>query len=188
MLCQFTVKNFKSIRDEMTFDMQAASISEHNDRVLKGEDGQIFLPVSAIYGPNGGGKSNVLEAIQTLDTKVLRPIQAARQNSQMNYKLSRFPVKPFSFSEECKNQAAEFEVFFRTRVAEYRYELHIISEKIIFEKLDRVKFDTNRRSSLFERKNDGIELKGVFSKLKISEGLFQFTSASFLSGHYIHES
>ena len=28
MLCQFTVKNFKSIRDEVTFDMQAAAISE----------------------------------------------------------------------------------------------------------------------------------------------------------------
>ena len=35
MLCQFTVKNFKSIRDEMTFDMQATAISEHEDRVIK---------------------------------------------------------------------------------------------------------------------------------------------------------
>ena len=26
MLCQFTVKNYKSIREEMTFDMQAAAI------------------------------------------------------------------------------------------------------------------------------------------------------------------
>ena len=33
MLCQFTVKNFKSIRDEMTFDMQATAISEHEDRI-----------------------------------------------------------------------------------------------------------------------------------------------------------
>ena len=35
MLCQFTVKNFKSIRDEMTFDMQAAAISEHEDRITR---------------------------------------------------------------------------------------------------------------------------------------------------------
>ena len=64
MLCQFTVKNFKSIRDEMTFDMQAAAISEHEDRIIKDRDGEVFLPVSAVYGPNGGGKSNVLEALQ----------------------------------------------------------------------------------------------------------------------------
>ena len=63
MLCQFTVKNYKSIREEMTFDMQAAAIMEHRDRIIKTEDGESFLPVSVIYGPNGGGKSNVLEAL-----------------------------------------------------------------------------------------------------------------------------
>lgn len=60
MLCQFTVKNFKSIRDEMTFDMQAAAISEHEDRVIKDRDGELFLPViGGFTGPNGGGKSKV---------------------------------------------------------------------------------------------------------------------------------
>ena len=62
MLCQFTVRNFKSIRDEITFDMQAAAISEHEDGVIHDKDGESYLPVSAVYGPNGGGKSNVLEA------------------------------------------------------------------------------------------------------------------------------
>ena len=171
MLCQFTVKNYKSIREEMTFDMQASSISEHNERVIQEEDGQLFLPVSAIYGPNGGGKSNVLEAIQTLVSIVLRPVQAAGQNTQMNYKLSKVPVKTFLFSAESKTAPSEFEIFFRAKLAEYRYILHIQNGVIVFEKLDRIKFDTNRRSALFERNPEGIELKGVFSKLKISEGL-----------------
>ena len=35
MLCQFTVKNYKSIRDEVTFDMQAAAISEQEDKIIK---------------------------------------------------------------------------------------------------------------------------------------------------------
>ena len=47
MLCQFTVKNYKSIRDEVTFDMQAAAISEHEDRIIRDKDGEIFLPVFA---------------------------------------------------------------------------------------------------------------------------------------------
>lgn len=54
MLCQFTVKNFKSIRDEVTFDMQAAAISEHEDRIIIDKDEEKYLPVSVIYGPNGG--------------------------------------------------------------------------------------------------------------------------------------
>ena len=76
MLCQFTVKNFKSIRDEVTFDMQAATISEHEDRIIKDVDEELYLPVSAVYGPNGGGKSNVLEALHSLVTKILRPLYA----------------------------------------------------------------------------------------------------------------
>ena len=49
MLCQFTVKNYKSIRDEVTFDMQVAAISEHEDKVIRDIDGEEFLPVSALY-------------------------------------------------------------------------------------------------------------------------------------------
>ena len=68
MLSQFTVKNFKSIRDEMVFDMQAATaISEHTDRLITSSNNEKFLPVSVIYGPNGGGKTNVLKAIHTLE-------------------------------------------------------------------------------------------------------------------------
>ena len=124
MLCQFSVKNFKSIRDEIIFDMQAAAISEHTDRVIKDVDNQLFLPVSSIYGPNGGGKSNVLEAIQTMGTLVLRPVHATKQNGSADYKFNRYPVKPFMLSEEGINNPTEFEIFFRTRVAEYKYALH----------------------------------------------------------------
>ena len=63
MLCQFTVKNFKSIRDEVTFDMQAAAISGHEDRIIKDVDEELYLPVSAVYGPNGGGKSTLAKII-----------------------------------------------------------------------------------------------------------------------------
>ena len=42
MLCQFTVKNYKSIREEMTFDMQATAIMEHRDRIIQTEDGENF--------------------------------------------------------------------------------------------------------------------------------------------------
>lgn len=80
MLCQFTVKNFKSIRDEATFDMQAAAISEHENRIIIDKDEEKYLPVSAIYGPNGGGKSNVLAALHTLVAKVLRPLFATEDS------------------------------------------------------------------------------------------------------------
>ncbi|HAP33888.1 MAG TPA: hypothetical protein DCQ46_05200 [Lachnospiraceae bacterium] len=171
MLCQFSVKNYKSIRDQITFDMQAAAISEHTDRIIKDSDEQLFLPVSAIYGPNGGGKSNVLEALQTLGTMVLRPVHATKQNRTTDYKFNRYPVKPFIFSEEGKNNPTEFEIFFRTEIAEYRYVLHTREDVVVYECLDRVKMETGRKSALFQRKGEEISLRGVLARLKISEGM-----------------
>ena len=171
MLCQFSVRNYKSIRDEITFDMQATAISEHTDRIIKDADDQLFLPVSSIYGPNGGGKSNVLEALQTLGTMVLRPVYATKQNGSADYKFNKYPVKPFMFSEEGRNNPTEFEIFFRTSAAEYKYVLHTQDGVVVNESLDRVKLETGRKSALFNRKDDEINLKGVFAKLKISEGL-----------------
>lgn len=171
MLCQFTVKNFKSIRDEMTFDMQAAAISEHEDKVIMYKNGEQFLPVSAIYGPNGGGKSNVLEALHTVAAKVLRPLYATGDNEERVFLQKKLLIEPFVFSEETKNEPTEFEVFFRTELAEYRYILHVKREIVVYECLDRVKLETGRRSALFERNAEETILKGVFAKLKISDEL-----------------
>lgn len=171
MLCQFTVKNYKSIRDEMTFDMQAAAISEHEDKVIMDKNGEQFLPVSAIYGPNGGGKSNVLEALYTVAAKVLRPLYATGDNEERVFLQKKLLIEPFAFSEEMKNEPTEFEVFFRTELAEYRYILHVKREIVVYECLDRVKLETGRRSALFERNAEETILKGVFAKLKISDEL-----------------
>ena len=171
MLCQFTVKNYKSIRDEITFDMQAAAISEHKDRIIKDVDGELYLPVSAIYGPNGGGKSNVLEAINTLVAKILRPIYATADTEGHPFLQKRIIVEPIAFLEEYRDRPTEFEIFFRTDTAEYRYILHVKRDVVIYESLDRVKLETGRRSALFTRDENGINLKGTFAKLKVSEDL-----------------
>ena len=185
MLCQFTVKNFKSIRDEMTFDMQATAISEHEDRVIKDKDGELYLPVSAIYGPNGGGKSNVLEALHILAAKVLRPLYATDDNSYHPFQMKKILIEPFAFGAEEKEAPTEFELFFRTKTAEYRYVLTVKKDIVLYERMDRVKLDTGRQSALFERSDEGIELKGVFAKLKISDELSEtLTLLSYLGITY----
>ena len=171
MLCQFTVKNFKSIRDEVTFDMQAAAISEHEDRIIKDADGELYLPVSAVYGPNGGGKSNVLEALYSLVMKVLRPLYAAGSDEIFAIKMKKQVIEPFAFDPEMIKEPTEFELFFRTELAEYRYELNVKKEKIVYERLDRIKLETGRKSALFERNKDEIALKGAFARLKTSDEL-----------------
>ncbi len=110
----------------------------------------------------------MLGALHKLKEKVLRPVCAVCANEDCGYKGKRALVKPFLFSEQSQNEPTEFEIFFRTDIAEYRYILHIKKENVVYESLDRVKFETGRQSALFERKENVIELKGVFSRFQIS--------------------
>lgn len=80
-------------------------------------------------------------------------------------------IEPFAFSEKEKKEPTEFEVFFRTEMAEYRYILNIKRDMVLYERLDRIKLDTRRRSALFERNDEEIVLKGAFARLKISDEL-----------------
>lgn len=151
--------------------MQAAAISEHEDRIIKDNDDELYLPVSAIYGPNGGGKSNVLEALNSLVTKVLRPLYATSNNEEIAIKMKKFVIESFAFDEKTINEPTEFELFFRTSLAEYRYELIVKKDVIEYERLDRIKLETGRKSALFERNEDEIILKGAFAALKTSDEL-----------------
>ena len=172
MLSQFTIKNFKSIRDEMTLDMQAVSISEHKDHILEDIDKEKFLPLAVIYGPNGGGKSNVLIALRVLIAKVMSPIFISKEDYRdLEFRSRGFKAEPFAFLEATQKSPVEFTIFFRTKAAEYRYIMHILNEKIELETLDLIKTETGRKSTLFYRDKRSVELKGELGKLKISQGL-----------------
>lgn len=59
-----------------------------------------FLPVSAIYGPNGGGKSNVLEALHTVAAKVLRPLYATGDNEERVFLQKKLLLSPLRFQKK----------------------------------------------------------------------------------------
>lgn len=66
MLLSFSCSNYKSILDEtsicFTADPADLSMSDH----LVCDNGENVLPVIAVYGANGSGKSTFLEALQTM--------------------------------------------------------------------------------------------------------------------------
>ena len=63
MLIEFTVKNYRSFRDEATLSMEATGASTLKS-VLIPYGGMRILPGAAIYGKNGGGKSNVISGLR----------------------------------------------------------------------------------------------------------------------------
>ena len=81
MLCQFTFENFKSYKNETILDMQAVGGQNFQESLIySSSDKKEFLPVSVIYGPNGGGKSNVLDAINCIVSLVMKPILIFKNN------------------------------------------------------------------------------------------------------------
>ena len=163
MLCQFTFQNFKSYRDEITLDMQAATIDDQEDNIIHAEDGKRFLPIAAIYGPNGGGKSNVLEAFSFLVSKIMVPISVVKSGNA-NEKMPSIHSKPFKFDKDSINEPSKFEVFFRTKKFEYKYNISIFDNKIKNESLIRRSIGGKKPTLIFERSDEikaGTVLKGV---------------------------
>ncbi|QDR79507.1 AAA family ATPase [Sporomusa termitida] len=153
MLCQFTFKNFKSFRDEAVLDMQAVAISEHENSLLVDSDGQRFLPLAALYGPNGSGKSTVLEAFVVLVSIIMRPIYVLKNANEVKNKNTNLTT-PFKFDPETIEAPTEFTLFFRTTGVEYRYNLHIKKQVIIYESLYKQNINGKRASKIFVRNHN----------------------------------
>ena len=64
MLKELTIKNFTSFNNEVTFSMEADTdrVSEHPEHIVEINDNKL-LRVASVYGPNGGGKSNLVKAL-----------------------------------------------------------------------------------------------------------------------------
>lgn len=173
MLCQFSVKNYRCFKDTVTLNMQAANISEFDDSVLIDVDGEKFLPLAAIYGPNAGGKSTVLLAMHSLISKVMMPICAVgcdNKDCLEKYNTEAQIVEPFAFSEASLKSPTEYEIFFRTLEYEYQYQLHVQNEKVIFESLWKKSLKGYRYSEIYTRTKNKIDrIKGSFKNYIVSD-------------------
>ena len=136
MLCFFSFKNFKSYRTETEFDFQAAAIPEFEESLLKADKSDVaLLPVSAIYGPNGGGKTNLLQALACLISMVVRPVAELEKNRQRLILQYGVSCVPFLFDNDSKTEPTEFQIYFRQSEREYRYYIAVLDGSIISESL-----------------------------------------------------
>ena len=71
MILEFSVQNFRSIKEMQTLSMVAAPLKSKNpqldkDNVIRVSDKLSLLKSAAIYGANGSGKSNFINAISSM--------------------------------------------------------------------------------------------------------------------------
>lgn len=172
MLCQFTFDNFRSYRDETTFDMQASSMKEFKESLIIDEkDGQAFLPVSVIFGPNAGGKSNLLLAMRRMFDSVAYPIFLLSRNDEEARDIPRPKVKgtdAFRFDNRHSQEPSDFEIYFRTKGQEFRYTLSFDAEGITSESLSRKNVGGTRKAILFERTGSKVEPGSSLKRARVT--------------------
>lgn len=111
MLIQFNFKNFRSFRDDVSLDLSATKMSEFNDRVIE-LGNEKLLPVTAIYGANASGKSNIREAFKYMIYYVLRSFAFGGDADEKKSKSEFMQPTPFLFDSKSKNIPSTFEVYF----------------------------------------------------------------------------
>ncbi len=171
MLCQFSFQNFKSYKAETTFDFQATAIPEFAQTLLGNKKGGKILPVGVIYGPNGGGKSNLLQALSCLITTVVKPIRDLEKTRERVIIQQRAECEPFLFDEESKEEPTEFRIFFRQGKSEYCYCLALKREEIVYETLHWRAIGGKKTGTVFEREGSEISLGASINKSSINRSV-----------------
>ena len=107
MLIQFSFKNYKSFREEVTLDLSATKITEFSERVVTA-GGEKILPVAAIYGANASGKSNIYNALAYMSEYVADSFKYGGEEK----KFERYRPTPFLFDSTSADADSTFEVYF----------------------------------------------------------------------------
>ncbi len=143
MLIQFTIQNFLSFRDEITFSMLGVdSEQQHLEHLVKNADkeGRALLPLAAIYGANAAGKSNLIKAISFVKTLVT---EGTRSNKNI-------PVSPFKLGKFI-GEPSKFEIIFTYKDTRYSYGFKLNREQIFEEWLYAIPSKRKKEVMYFER-------------------------------------
>lgn len=157
MLLEFSCSNHKSIRDEVVFSTLAGTDTTHEDKVKSVDDLRV-LKSAVIYGANGSGKSNFIDAIAFVKTLVVRSI-----THQPGEGIRQIPHKLDSFEK-----GSSYRVQFITKGIRYVFGFTlknmIVAEEYMYF------FPNGRQTKIFERSAEsftpGSKFRGKFNSCK----------------------
>lgn len=185
MLCQFSFQNFKSYKNETIFDFQAAAIPEFTDSLIKREKCSNLLPVGVVYGSNGGGKTNLLQALSCVISMVVKPIHDLEKNRKSLILQQRATGEPFLYDSVLSEKPTEFQLFFRTGEYEYRYYLGVLKDKVSAETLDRKRIGGKKPAHIFYREGEEISLGAILKRENVNTSInIKMPFLSFLAINY----
>ena len=158
MLLEFTVGNYRSFYEKKTFSMLAQGLSEEAKDNVTSLLSYDILKTMAVYGANSSGKSNLINAIQTMKSCVLSSVKL-NPNDSLYY-------EPFLLVKD-NNKPTLFEMTFLKNDFCYRYGFSYTQNTIVDEWLFRRTTKRSKEQALFIRNSEGI----AFEDNKFPEGI-----------------
>ena len=157
MLLEFSCTNHKSIREEILFSALAGSDTTYEEKTKEFE-GHRVLKSAVIYGANGSGKSNFIDAISFVKMLVMNSI-----NHQPGQGIRQVPHKLDGFEKE-----SVYRIQFVTKNTRYVFGFSLSNMLVTEEYL--YFFPNGRRAKIFERKGEkfttGSKFRGKLSTCK----------------------
>jgi uncharacterized protein len=161
-MIEFSVGNYRSFKDVVTFSMVAAPI-QHEDETLDRDN--VFaiskeitlLKSAAIYGANASGKSNLVRAISFMKNFVINSAVGKRVKDPIDTEI-------YKLSKDVEAEPSYFEVIFAIGKTRYRYGFEVDRQSVKSEWL----YQTlkTKESELFSREGQLIKVSGKFAEGK----------------------
>ena len=181
MLLRFRVSNHLSFRDLQEVSFVASSLKERNGYLIDctAVPNNSVVPAAVVYGANASGKSNLVDAMQTMWAMVLR----SHTKGDPGGGVAR---QPFRLDPECQQAATQFDIDFVAEGTRYHYGFQATDEAFVSEWLD--VYPKAYRRLAFSRDSSeftfGRWLKGQNSSIaKLTRPNSLFLSAAAQNGH-----
>ena len=164
MLIAFYLRNWRNFAEETGFSMLPSREIHFNYTLPRfATCPKRLLPIAAIHGANGYGKSNLLKALFFLTQFI---INGCDEDGEM-------PAEPYQLSKEKQDEPTSFSILFRTRKNIYYLELLLTKMEIISEKLtlvllkeERILYDRNIEEINIHSSVDSEKLQSVFKNIQ----------------------
>ncbi len=154
MVISLKVENFRSIKDEILFSLEADSGQSNPDNIAEIElvnDSSLRLfKTAVIYGSNASGKTNLIRAFHTLVQFILTSADNKAEDTIRFY-------DPFLFDSSARDKPCKLEFIFAipdettSKFTKYKYELVFTKNEILVEELDY--YPKSKPHNLFKRES-----------------------------------
>ncbi len=157
-MIEFSVGNYRSVKDVVTFSMVAAPIGHENEEIDRNNVFEIpqnirLLKSAAIYGANASGKSNLVRAISFMQSFVINSAVGKRVKDPIDTEI-------YKLSKDTETEPSYFEIIFAIDTTRYRYgfevDRHSVKSEWLYQTL------STHESEIFTREENEIEVSDSF--------------------------